>query len=168
MNLFKRVEVWVLLALLGAGIGFVLVSSNKDDDDPAALPKQQQVSAGKFTVASLALRRDYANFELRIGVDYDNRDGAEIDTATAAALLADGDRKIPPFFLAIAPPPKIPAGKRERVELRYWLESADLKGPLWLDVLGARVQVKPAAPFDPESMDNQSERPVRPADWNAL
>ena len=163
MSLFKRIEVWVLILLLGVGLFFVLNSG--DPDAPETEGKEATAKTEKYGIKKLSLRRDYGNYELRISVDYNNKDGEEIDTASAAALMAEGDRKIPAFFLAIAPPPTIPAGKRETVELKYWLEADDLKGPLWLDVAGSRAQVKADASFDGESIENGETESLTLSNW---
>ena len=132
MKLLKRVEFRVLLALVVAAL--IYVSSRPKPGNEI------------FTIEDITLRQDYSNYEMVIRVSYDNQTGQEIDTAESAALLAEGDRKIPGFFLAIAPPPKIPANKRTKVDLKYWLEADDLKGPLWLDILGSRVQLPAELP----------------------
>jgi hypothetical protein len=127
MKLFKRVGFWVLLALVVAALIFVF--------------SKPKLGTEIFTIEDITLRQDYSNYEMVIRVSYDNKTDQEINTAESAALLAEGDRKIPAFFLAIAPPPKIPANKRTKIDLKYWLEADDLKGPLWLDILGSRVQL---------------------------
>lgn len=164
MGIFKRIEVWILLVLLGGGLIYVLTSGDSGNTDPdnAASPAKTD----KYVIKKLTLRRDYGNYELRLAVDYNNKGGGEIETASAAALIAESGRKIPAFFLAISPPPIIPADKREQVELKYWLEGDDLKGHLWLDILGSKIQVKANAAFDGESVPNGETKTISLPEWS--
>ena len=164
MNIFKRIEVWILLVLVGAGIVFVLMT-NRDGGNGDGDGDGGSGRGTRFVVKKTTVKRDYGNFEAEIALTYDNRSGGEIDTATAAKLIGENGKRIPVFFLAIAMPPKIPAGKKNDLSLRFWLEPEDVKGSLSLEILGENVEVKNGTPLDPESIPNQEKRTYEGTEW---
>ncbi|MEM9081549.1 MAG: hypothetical protein AAGC74_12755, partial [Verrucomicrobiota bacterium] len=134
MHIFKRVEVWVLIALLFAGIAYVLISEQSNQQQPpanttAAIPSssnkaQLQDSTPKtepeaFTLKQIHLKRDYQNAIIEIDLVVHNPDGPAFQLIPPHAKLFAAspnrpDQELPataerrplePFFLAFAAPP---------------------------------------------------------------
>lgn len=173
MNLFKRIEVIVLLVLAGAGAAFVLLTARSDDQDDAT-PRDADVATGMGTGALDAvnklhrctLERDYGNARLDIELRLANRGTKRlVMQPPAVKLLTDAGREVPPFFLPIEPPPEIPAGATQDVRLRYWLEKADLSAGLKLVIGDESLVVKSSAPFDLETLKTKEPKTFSGADW---
>jgi hypothetical protein len=181
MHIFKRVEVWFLLALIIAGLVFVL-KSERSHNEPDPLipivgpPDSSLPKAKSFSLNEIRLKRDYENAIIELSLTVDNKNGAEFQLIPPHAQLLAGPaddsnpdpgqlRPIEPFFLAFSPPPLIPAGQIASADLKYWLEPRDLLGPLWLQIQDERQLVKAAASFNLDSLENQSTTTVTPPDW---
>lgn len=170
MKFYQRIEVWVLLLLTVAAAVFVLQpgtdSADWEESQPAA--DEAPDRAIHLTLRGATLERDYGNARLDLDVRVANG-GAHplVLTPPRARLLAGAkaDREAPPFFLPAEPPPEVGAGATSEVRLRYWLEAADLQGPLRLVVDDARLEVKSAAAFDLEALENRKAVTLRGVAW---
>jgi hypothetical protein len=166
MQLLKRIELWVLLAAVIAGLFFVFGSRHPDRDS--------STDGGITTVAEDAplklhrciLTRDYGNAQLEIELKVRNDSPEKLVLAPPAVkLISAKGREVPGFFLPFQPQPEIPAKTTEDVQLRYWLDKADLEGALKLDVKGKTLELKGPRPFDLLSMKNTDKKSFNPGEW---
>jgi hypothetical protein len=146
---------WVFLS---SGDGKVDTPGGEATTDTAAAPPLQ--------LHRCVLKRDYGNARLDIELHVRN-DTAEklVMQAPKVKLLGDKGREIPSFFLPFDPVPEVSPHSALDVQLRYWLEESDLKGPLHLEVDGKRLDIKGGAPFDLKSLENGEERVIQPGSW---
>ncbi len=170
MKFYQRIEVWVLLLLTAAAIVFVLQPGAEpegwEESHPAAGSGQEREIT--LSLRGATLERDYGNARLDLDVRVVNKSPHPVLlTPPRARLLAgaEGGREVPPFFLPAEQPPEVGAGGTSEVQLRYWLEAADLQGPLWLEVDEERLEVKSAAPFELESLENRKAVTLLGVDW---
>lgn len=168
MNLFKRIEVILLLVLAAGGAVFVLLSRHSPDEEPplpAGTAAVQEQAANK--IHRLTLERDYGNARLDIELRFANRGGNKLVMQPPQVKLITGaGREVPPFFLPFDPVPEIPAGTTQDVRLRYWLEKADLQGGIKLVIGDERIEVKSAPAFDLEKLKNKEPKVFAGANWS--
>lgn len=169
MNLLKRPEVILLLLLAAGGAVFVLTSTpgnDRDDPSQAEALRASSTADAETRIHRLAIERDYGNARLDIDIQVANRDPKRLVMQPPEARLFTGKgREVPPFFLPFSPPPEIAANAAADVQLRYWLEKADLEGSLRLEIRGESIEVKSAAPFDLEKLENKQPRTLAPGEW---
>ena len=170
MNLLKRLELWVLLAIIVAGLSYVFLSGPGDgseDDGPggnSGTPAAASDAPLKFHRA--VAERDYGNVRLDLEVRVKNESADKLTLhAPDVRLLTSGGREIPSFFLAFDAIPQVPARTTQDVQLRYWLEAADLKQGLTLEVQGRTLEVKSSTPLDIESLKNGEKTTFTRVDW---
>lgn len=169
MNLFKRLELWILLAIVAAGLAWVF--SSRDQEEEGAAGESGQVVADDGSGQPLVLHRsvverDYGNARLDLEVRIRNAGSSKITLQPPQVRLTTGDgREIPPFFLPFEPQPEIAPTSTQDVKLRYWLEKADLQGALSLEVNGSKVAVKSATPFDLETLKTKEQKTFRSGEW---
>jgi hypothetical protein len=166
MHFFKRIELWVLLAVIVAGLAWVFTSGGDEDDasdDGVAAVEQD---GAPLKLHRCVLKRDYGNARLDIELRARN-DGAEtlVLQTPKVKLLTGKGREVPSFFLPFDPVPEVAAKSSLDVQLRYWLEKADLQDALTLEVDGKQLPVKGGKPFDLEAMKNGEEQIVQPGGW---
>ena len=168
MNWFKRIELWLLLALVVAGLFFVF--GQRPTEDEANKGGAGVVATGKDDAPLLLHRsvitRDYGNARLDIDVRVRN-DGAEklvLQTPKARVLNGKG-REIPSFFLPFDAPPEVPPQSTQDVQLRYWLDAADFQGAITLEVDGKSVALKNTKPFDLNTIKNAEKKTVTGIEW---
>lgn len=172
MNLFKRIEVIILLVLAAGGAIWVLSNSGTPDDetgtDFAAIggaAHDEETGANKLHRCTV--ERDYGNARLDIEVRFANRGPKKlVMQPPQVKLLTDAGREVPPFFLPFDPVPEIPAGTTQDVRLRYWLEKADLKSGLKLVIGDERIEVKSETAFDLEKLKNKEPKVFPDANWS--
>lgn len=169
MNLLKRFELWVLLAIIGAGLAYVFLSApaeSEEGDAGASTAETQGDKAAPLSLIQVSIERDYGNARLDLEVRVKNDTGEELTLqAPAVRLLTTAGREVPSFVLAIDTPPKLPAGTTQDVQLRYWLEEGDLQQGLQLEVKGRVLEVKQAAAFDLRALQNGGKKTFRTAAW---
>ena len=165
MQLFKRIELWILLAALIAGLFFVFGSRHSDDASSDGTSTTAAEDA-PLKVHRCILTRDYGNAQLDIELKVRN-DSPEklVMAAPAVRLVTAKGREVPGFFLPFQPQPEVPGKATEDVQLRYWLDKADLEGPLKLEVKGKTLEVKGAQPFDLMAMKNTDKKTFNPGEW---
>src|SRR5205085_1836608 len=105
------------------------------------------------------LKRDYGNARLDIELRVRN-DGPEklLMRSPKVKLLTPKGGEIPSYFLPFDPVPEVAPNATEDVQLRYWLEAADLHGALTLEVDGKTLAIKSDAAFDLNSIKNNDEK----------
>lgn len=174
MNLFKRVELWVLLAIVLGGLVWVFTSgpAEQEEDAGGTTPprKKGAIVQGDpdqpLLVHRSVLERDYGNARLDIEVRIQNT-GKEklVLQPPQVRLLTGSGREIPGFFLPFEPQPEIAPGTTQDVQLRYWLEKKDLQEALTLEVNGLRAKVKGTQAFDLETLKSKESRTFLPDGW---
>ena len=166
MNLFKRIEVILLLLLAAGGAVWVLSGSSKGD----VYDLDPQVQAGgesaENRVQRCTLERDHGNARLDLEFRFQNQKPRKLTLQPPQVrLMTAAGKEVAPFFLPFEPQPEIAAGGSQDVRLRYWLEKSDLQGALTLDVQGEKLDVKSAAPFDLEKLKNKEPRTFVDTHW---
>jgi hypothetical protein len=163
----QRPEVWVLL-LASVAAGFWALGPGPEEAEWQAAPGTAVVEGGRVRLLGGVLERDYGNARLDVTVRIRNEGIHPLPlNPPRTRLLAgvEGGREVPPFFLPTERPPEVAAKSEAEVTLRYWLEAADLKGPLVLEVEGERVAVKEARAFDLEDLENGKPRVLKGEAW---
>lgn len=173
MNLFKRIEVVVLLILALGGAGYVLLGSRGSPESEFTDQTGGGTNATPATgqddsrLHRCTIERDYGNARLDIELRFANRSSRRLPMQPPQVkLVTEAGREVPPFFLPFDPPPEIPAGTTQDVRLRYWLEKADVKGSLKLVIGAESIEVKSAAAFDLEKIKNKEPRVFTDLDWS--
>ncbi|MDH4476685.1 MAG: hypothetical protein QE274_09425, partial [Verrucomicrobiaceae bacterium] len=123
------------------------------------------VAGGRVTMLGGAVERDYGNARLDLEVRVRNEGVHPLVMKAPKVRLMAGEREVPTFFLPAERLPEVAAKTTSEVTLRFWLEAADLKGALVLDVEGEKVPVKSAAVFDLTTLENGKPRAVRGVEW---
>ena len=80
-------------------------------------------------------------------------------------LVNGAGKDVPPFILPVERPPSIEAQTTGDVRLRFWLEKADLAGPLTLEIRGQKLEVKNGTALDLEKLENAKPKVWTSADW---
>lgn len=172
MNLLKRLELWVLLAIIVAGLAYVFLSGPGDSGEEDASPDGKGSSSAAqnepLKLHRSTLERDYGNVRLDLDVRVKN-DTAEklVMQAPAVRLLTSGGREVPSFFLPFAPAPEVPAKSTQDVQLRYWLEAGDLQQGLKLEIQGRTLEVKSTSPLSIDSLKNGEKKVFTGLDWKS-
>jgi hypothetical protein len=173
MNLFKRVELWVLLAVVLGGLVWVFTSGPAEEDEAGeGSPPRKSGTVVKgdpskpLQVHRSVLERDYGNARLDIDVRIQNlgKDKLVLQPPQVRLLTGSG-REIPGFFLPFEPQPEIAPGTTQDVQLRYWLEKKDLQEALTLEVSGNQAKVKGTGAFDLESLKSKEAKTFLPDSW---
>jgi hypothetical protein len=165
MQLFKRIELWILLIGLIVGLFFVLRPKNHGEDGSAELSTAVESDA-PLKIHRCVLTRDYGNAQLDVEVRVRNdRADKLVLQSPNAKLLADKGREVPSFFLPFQQQPEVPAKSSQDVELRYWLDAGDLEGALKLEVNGKTVDVKSSKAFNLNTLKNTEKKTFSPSDW---
>ena len=168
MTIFRRFEVWILMAL-AAGSMILVIKPHPGKDNPAqtglTFPADGSADA-PLQVHRLTLVRDFGNARLDIDLRLTNKHAKKLLLlAPAMKLMAGKDRQVPEFFLPVEPPPEIPAKTTADVHLRYWLEKSDLAGRLSLQFEDESVDLKSDKPFDLNQLKNAEPKTLAVADW---
>jgi hypothetical protein len=168
VNLFKRIEVIILLVLAAGGALWVLSDSGPADDEDSSTSSgtAPDDEPGANKLHRCTVERDYGNARLDIELRFANRGEKRlVMQPPQVKLVTDAGREVVPFFLPFDPVPEIPAGSTQDVRLRYWLEKADLQGGLKLVIGDDSIEVKSAAAFDLETLKNKEPRTFASSDW---
>ncbi|HSJ03438.1 MAG: hypothetical protein ACAI34_12385 [Verrucomicrobium sp.] len=163
MNLLKRFELWVLLAIIVAGLTYVFTSGPADEGEEDSTSKsgtaESNDKGGPLKLHRVALERDYGNVRLDVDLRIRNDKTEKLLLhAPTARLLTTQGREVPSFFLPFAPPPEVAAGSTQDVQLRYWLEAADLQQGLTLDIGGNTLEIKAPTPLDIETLKSGEKK----------
>jgi len=165
MKLPKRIELWVLLGVTVAGLIFVFASRHPGDE-PAEAGVAASSEDAPLKLHRCLIERDGSSARLDIDLRVQNA-AAEplLLQSPKARLLGAKGREIASFFLPFEQLPEIPGKSTQDVQLRYWLEAADLQGALNLDVEGRTVAVKTAKAFDLNSLKHGDKKTLNPGEW---
>ena len=185
LSIFKRIEVWILLALTAVGLVFVLLSGTPEDDpdDIGGKPDSDEnhptkktpspISPGEFkqdgplVIESASVRRDGQGvFLTELSFSFDNQDDAAVRPVEQAKLITASGKSVPVFILAFAPVPlAFPAKQKTSSSLLFSLKAEDLVGKLTLDIAGKRAALKSERSFDPESIPERQSKTFKNLDW---
>ena len=185
LSIFKRIEIWILLALTVAGLVFVLStrpttgsgdpSSGTDkaktpEGDPATRDSPATPTAFKkgnpLEAKSVTVTREADRFLARVTFSYNNESDQPIHTIAGAYVFPESKRPASPFFLAFeGAPPIIPAKKKTDNSLTFSLNNKEIAGELTLRVAGFPTLIKSSRSFDPESIAIGSSKTFTQLDW---
>ncbi len=159
----------LLLILALGGAWWVLSDANKEGEDERTSNSAPATDAEPaLKIHRRTLERDYGNARLDIELRYANTTATKLALQPPnARLVTAAGREVPAFFLPFEPPPEIPAKTAADVRLRYWLEKTDLAGALTLHIGDASIEIKTAAPFDLEKLENKKPRTFDGAEWRS-
>lgn len=153
MNLFNRLEVWLLLILAAGATLFVVWP--KSDNKSLINDVQPARPESKLSLLGCKIERDFGNARLDLEVRLTNRHARKLMlVAPAVRLLNAQGKNVPDFILPAEHPPEVPPNAEATVILRYWLEQNDLNGKLTLEADGASVEVKSEKPLDLAQLKN--------------
>lgn len=173
MTFLKRIEVWVLLAVIAAGLVWVFSSGSGDIDGEDGESENPMATSGSLTPASgpiqiyrSVVERDYGNARLDLEVRV-RHEGSEklVLQSPKVRLLTGSGREVPSFFLPFDAQPEVAPKSTQDVQLRYWLEKKDLAEALTLEVNGVSVPVKSATPLDLETLKSGEKKVFRAGEW---
>jgi hypothetical protein len=185
LNVFKRIEVWILLVLTVAGLVFVLLNREPTTEDSgfansskpgrvspgiAATPDANASSAPSndtlLEIKNVSLRREGEHFLAEVKFVFNNQTAQPVRTIEDAKLITGGGESIPVFFLAFTgAPPEIPATKKSQASLHFSLRGETIVGALALDIGGHRAPIKSSRSFDPESIADNQSKTFNQLDW---
>src|SRR4051812_28079796 len=167
MHFFRRIELWVLLAAIVAGLAWVFISARSHEEDASGKDDSAVGDAGApLQLHRCVLKRDYGNARLDVELRVQNHTSKKlVMRSPEVKLLTEKGREVPSYFLPFDPVPEVPAGSTQDVQLRYWAEAADFGGALTLEVNGRSLPVKSARPFDLAAMKNEEEKVIEPGKW---
>ena len=129
-------------------------------------PAAPAVSASaSVAITGLTAARSGAHLHLTVSAKVKNTGSAPLVMAPPAVQFRAGSRPVPPFIAPGLDPAAVAPGGESSADTHWWLAAADLVGPLELDVAGARVSVKSAAPFALESLSENKPVTLTFPDW---
>lgn len=162
MHMFKRFEVWLLLIAGGIAVWWSLQSDTPVDDGPVAEMKADV----PLQLRRCTLERDFGNARLDLEIRYKNVSPRPLHMQPPDVRLINAAGKdVPPFILPVERPASIEAQTTSDLRLRFWLEKADLAGPLTLDIRGQKLGVKNGTPLDLEKLENKKPKVWTSAAW---
>ncbi|MCB1209913.1 MAG: hypothetical protein KDK97_11325 [Verrucomicrobiales bacterium] len=168
MKFFQRIEVWFLL-LIGSGLAaWALLGEPRTQDSADTPPAASSASADAplIEVRRSTLERDYGNARLDIELRIQNPTVRPlILKSPEIQLLTSSDREVPAFFLPADPPPQLAANTAQDVKLRFWLEKADVAGPLRMRFQGHDFPIKSDTPIDWDGLENRKPVTFTGTDW---
>ena len=164
MRIFQRFEVWLLLIAGGIAVWWAFQAGPGPlETSPAA---ESDASSPALQLRRCALERDFGNARLDLEVRYKNTSPRPLFLQPPDVRLTNAAGKdVPPFILPVERPPSIEAQTTSDVRLRFWLEKADLSGPLTLEIRGQKLEIKNATPLDLEKLENAKPRVWTSTSW---
>lgn len=166
VKLPMRPELWVLLAIAVAGVAYVLSSRPRGSDPSPGAPAGTASGDAPLMLHRCILERDYGNARLDIELRVKNTSAETLPMQSPKVkLLAGKNREVPGYFLPFEKQSEIAPNTTQDVQLRYWLEGADLQGALKLEVIGETLEVKSDRPFDLQTMKNGDKKTFKPGEW---
>lgn len=163
MRIFQRFEVWLLLIAGGIAIWWSFEPPpNLAENGPEA----EMNADSPLQLRCCTLKRDFGNARLDLEVRYKNASPRPLSMRPPDVRLVNAaGKEVPPFILPVERPPSIEAQTTGDVRLRFWLEKADLAGPLTLEIRGQKLEVKNGTALDLEKLENGKPKVWTNADW---
>lgn len=163
MRIFQRFEVWLLLIAGGIAVWWSFQSGGTPDLDA---PVAELNPSAALQLRRSTLERDFGNARLDLEIRYKNASPRPLSMQPPDVRLVNAAGKdVPPFILPVERPATVEAQTTADLRLRFWLEKADLNGPLTLDIRGERLEVKNATPLDLEKLENGKPKVWTSAAW---
>ncbi len=163
MRVFQRFEVWLLLIAGGIAIWWSFQSDSPPSEDG---PVAEMNADSPLQLRRCTLERDFGNARLDLEVRYKNASPRPLSMQPPDVRLTNAaGQDVPPFILPVERPPTVEAQTTADLRLRFWLEPADLTGPLTLDIRGQRLEVKSATALDLDKLPNAQPKVWTSADW---
>ncbi|NNE93460.1 MAG: hypothetical protein HKN23_17580 [Verrucomicrobiales bacterium] len=165
MTMFKRIEIWLLLFLVGGAIWFVfktdgdaekpepapVVKSDSNGknspDDPEAKggntkPDTGPKKSARFEIRKVSAVQEPGGKVVELTVLGRNQDGDSLELKSPTVrLVTDAGDEIDSFFLPFEPPPVLEADGESTAELKYWIQGEGNAAKLWLEIDGERLAV---------------------------
>lgn len=166
MKFPRRIELWLLLAVIVAGLVFTLVPRHAEDEEAAGGAVAASSGDAPLKLHRCILKRDYGTARLDIELRIQNTAAEKLVLQSPdARLVSATGREVPGFYLPFDPLPEVAAYSTQDVLIRFWLEAADLNGALKFEVKGRSIEVKSPKPFDLMAQKNLEERTFKPGEW---
>jgi len=163
MRVFQRFEVWLLLIAGGIAVWWSFKSDAPPADDG---PVAEMNADSPLQLRRCTLERDFGNARLDLEVRYKNSSPRPLFMQPPdVRLINAGGKDVPPFILPVERPASVEAQTTADFRLRFWLEKADLSGPLTLDIRGQRLEVKNSTPLDLEKLPSGKPKVWTSAVW---
>jgi len=163
MHLFKRFEVWLLLIASGIAVWWSFQSNTAPAEDG---PLTEMKTDAPLQLRRCTLERDFGNARLDLEVRYKNSSPRPLHMQPPDVRLINATGKeVPPFILPVERPASIEAQTTSDIRLRFWLEKADLAGPLTLEIRGQKLEVKNSTPLDLEKLENKKPKVWTSTAW---
>ena len=143
MSLFRRAEVWGLLALVLAGLAWVGVDQWRRRPDLSGDGSTRAASAVhdlRITRATLAPHGRHRRLRVEFTARHDQSAPLAVAPPTVR-LLDPAHREIPVFFAPGDFPPALPPGPAAASWIEFWLTEAQASEPLTFEVGGNRISV---------------------------
>ena len=168
MHFPKRIELWLLVAVVVGGLAWVFLSGGSDEEEKVDGGGTVSTTDTKapLQLHRCVLKRDHGNARLDIELRVRN-DSADklLMTEPKVTLLTAKGRKVPGYYLPFEPPPEVEPRTTQDLQLRYWLEASDLQGTLTLEVDGKSLAIKGGNAFDLNALKNEEEKVIQPGAW---
>lgn len=163
MRVFQRFEVWLLLIAGGIAVWWSFSTApNPSETGPVAEINPE----APLQLRRCTLERDFGNARLDLEVRCKNASPRPLSMQPPdVRLLNAAGKEVQPFILPVERPPSIEAQTTGDVRLRFWLEKADLAGPLTLEIRGQKLEVKNSTPLDLEKLKNATPKVWTSAAW---
>ncbi len=163
MRLFQRFEVWLLLIAGGIAVWW---SFQSDAPGEEAGPVAEMNADAPLQLRRCTLERDFGNARLDLEVRYKNTSQRPLFMQPPDVRLINATgQDVPPFILPVERPASVEAQTTSDIRLRFWLEKADLTGPLTLEIRGQKLEVKTQTPFELERLENKKPQVWTSAAW---
>lgn len=166
--MFKRIEIWLLLALMIAGLIWVFTSRSSEESVEDSTPSftGTVTREAPLKLHRSVLKRDYGNARLDIDIRVFNSSAESlVMNPPKVKLLTAKNTEVASFFLPFEKLPEVPANSTQDVQLRYWLESEELNGSLTLEIDGQKLEVKDSTPLQLDSLPNGTDQIYSSTRW---
>lgn len=174
MSLLKRLELWVLLILIGGGLWYVFtLEDSENGQGRPAIVTEEPASTGQvkpvthFSLQKTTLTRDGDHFLAEIEIHCRNDQQQALDLVPPGTrLVAAGGQEVAAFFLPFEPAIKIPAAGEKDVTLRYWLSHDQINGPVSLLIDKETIPVKIGG-FEIDMLSDKQSRSFPGTEWKS-
>jgi hypothetical protein len=143
MRLFRRAEVWGLLALVLAGLAWVSIDQwRRQSGSTGHTSGRPGAIVHDLRITRTALTPHGSHRQLRIEFTARHDQSAPLEVGPPAVrLFGAGGREMPVFFAPGASPPALPPGAVAASWIEFWVADAQAAGPLTLELGGCQTSV---------------------------
>lgn len=141
MNVLRRPEVMVLLALVAGGLAWVLWTR------PAPEPAEAAPAGAGVKIEGVTVHPENGHLRVRVAFSAFHAGAEPLPAGAPAVVLrrADG-RPVPEFFSPGSFPPELAPGARSATAVEYWLPAEAAGQTLMLEALGERLEISVPEP----------------------